>query len=411
MKKLTLFALSLITFLSFSVASSYSAVITVDMKDFAFDPPIVHINPGDTVKWENKTTTGVQHTSTSGTGCTPDGIWDSGFLNPNQTFERVFDTAGTFPYICTPHCLIGMVGTVVVGSQPTQNQTLFSGPASFSIKFTSTTPPDATGNQKFTSTTQPFTGTIKLIFKGDSLLADEEGCFVKFSGDDGTTFCALDASFIRTFSTRSTTDQLLLVGAGDSSRPVTGGNKTGPFFINSKGSLKKSSGAVVSISLNGSIGGGASDGEFVFSANFRATLTPVQNVVVITTTLSGDQEVPPVVTTGSGNAVFIITNTGAISGRVDFTGLSGNATAAHIHQGAAGVPGPVIIPLEGGLGVTAGEWTVPAGTVLTTDQLTALVAHLLYVNIHTGNNPGGEIRGQIIFPPGSNDACPGCWDY
>jgi hypothetical protein len=128
-------------------------------------------------------------------------------------------------------------------------------------------------------------------------------------------------------------------------------------------------------------------------------LTPVQNVVVIQTSLSGDQEESPVTTTGSGTAVFIVdVNTGAISGRVDFSGLSANTTAAHIHQGAAGVSGPVLIPLQGGLGVTAGQWTVPAGTVLTTDQLTALRANLLYVNIHTGNNPAGEIRGQLIFP-------------
>jgi hypothetical protein len=128
-------------------------------------------------------------------------------------------------------------------------------------------------------------------------------------------------------------------------------------------------------------------------------LTPVQNVVVITTALSGDQEVPPVGSTGSGNAVFIIdTNTGGISGRVDFTGLSANATAAHIHQGPAGTDGPDLIPLEGGLGVTAGRWTVPSGTVLSPDQLTALEADLLYVNIHTQGNADGEIRGQIIFP-------------
>jgi len=61
-----------------------------------------------------------------------------------------------------------------------------------------------------------------------------------------------------------------------------------------------------------------------------------------------------VTTTGSGTAVFIVdVNTGAISGRVDFSGLSANTTAAHIHQGAAGVSGPVLIPLQGGLGVTA----------------------------------------------------------
>jgi len=397
MKKSVLSVLLLIVYSSLFIGTAYSAIVSVDMKDNSFDPPIVHINPGDTVKWQNKGT--VQHTSTSGTDCVSAGIWDSGFLNPNQTFQQVFNTVGTFPYFCAPHCLIGMVGTVVVGNQTTQNPVQFSGLVTFSIKFTSVSPPNSSGNEKFVSTTESFNGTVKLILKNDTLLADETGCFVKFSGSDGTTFCVSDATFMRAFSTRGTSDQLLLVGTGDTSRSTIGGVEKGPFFLNSKGTLKESSGAVVSISLSGSIGGGASDGEFIFSATIRPTLTPVQNIVVIQTNLSGDQEASPVTTTGSGTAIFIIdTNTGAISGRVDFSGLSANTTAAHIHQGPAGTAGPVIIPLQGGLGVTAGEWTVPAGVVLSASQLEALRSNLLYVNIHTGNNPAGEIRGQLIFP-------------
>jgi hypothetical protein len=82
---------------------------------------------------------------------------------------------------------------------------------------------------------------------------------------------------------------------------------------------------------------------------------------------------------------------------VTFTGLTSNATAAHIHQGAAGVNGPVIVPLVGGAGATAGTWTVTPGAILTVAQLTALRASGLYVNIHTATNLGGEIRGQIVF--------------
>ena len=391
MKKVALSISSFIVFFSLSVSSFYAATVSVDMKDFSFDPPIVRINPGDTVKWENKGA--VAHTSTSGTGCTTDGKWDSGFLSPGRTFQRVFSTAGTFPYICIPHCFVGMVGTVVVGNQSAPNPVLFSGAASFSIKFTSVTPPDPSGNEKFTSTTESFNGTIKLILNNDALLADETGCFVKFSGADGTTFCVSDAAFMRAFSTRGTSDQFLLTGSGETSKPTSGGVERGPFFLSSKGSLKESSGVVVSISLSGSIGWGSSDGEFTFSATVKATLTPVQNAVVITTKLNGDQEAPsPVTTTGTGTAIFIVdTNTGAISGKVDLTGLSANATAAHIHQAPAGTAGPVTIPLQGGLGVTAGQWTVPAGVVLSPGQMAALKTNQLYVNIHTSNHPAGEI--------------------
>lgn len=123
--------------------------------------------------------------------------------------------------------------------------------------------------------------------------------------------------------------------------------------------------------------------------------------VTYTVALSGAQEVPPVVTGASGSATFVVDlSTGAVSGSVTFTGLSSNATAAHIHQAAAGVNGAVIVPLAGGEGLTAGVFNVPAGSVYTAAQLTALKTNGLYVNVHSVTNPGGEIRGQITTPPG-----------
>ena len=121
--------------------------------------------------------------------------------------------------------------------------------------------------------------------------------------------------------------------------------------------------------------------------------------VTLTTALSGAQEVPVVATPATGTSVLTVdVGSGAISGSVTFAGLTSNATAAHIHQGAAGVNGPVILPLAGGAGATAGTWTVPPGSILTVAQLAALRANGLYVNIHTATNLGGEIRGQILFP-------------
>ncbi len=119
-------------------------------------------------------------------------------------------------------------------------------------------------------------------------------------------------------------------------------------------------------------------------------------VMPVTATLTGAQEVPPVATAGTGSAVFSVNSvTGAISGTVSFSGLSSVAVAAHIHEGAAGVNGLIIIPLTGGIGLTRGTWMVPAGTVLTAAQLNALQAGGLYVQIHTQLFPAGEIRGQL----------------
>jgi CHRD domain-containing protein len=126
------------------------------------------------------------------------------------------------------------------------------------------------------------------------------------------------------------------------------------------------------------------------------TLPMASLVMPVTASLTGTQEVPPVVTAGSGSAVFSVNSiTGAISGTVSFTGLSSVAVAAHIHEGAVGVNGLIIIPLTGGIGLISGTWMVPAGAVLTAAQLGALKAGGLYVQIHTQLFPSGEIRGQL----------------
>ena len=89
-------------------------------------------------------------------------------------------------------------------------------------------------------------------------------------------------------------------------------------------------------------------------------------VMPVIASLSGGQEVPPVATAGTGSAVLSVNlATGELSGTLSFAGLSSVATAAHIHEGAVGVIGLIIIPLTGGIGLTSGTWTVPAGTVMT----------------------------------------------
>jgi hypothetical protein len=83
-------------------------------------------------------------------------------------------------------------------------------------------------------------------------------------------------------------------------------------------------------------------------------------------------------------------NSGAVSGSITVVGLT--ATAVHVHSGAPGVAGPVIIPLvETPAG--SGTWVVPASTPpLTADQISAFTAGNLYF---TAANLNGEIRGQI----------------
>ena len=107
-------------------------------------------------------------------------------------------------------------------------------------------------------------------------------------------------------------------------------------------------------------------------------------------TLSGDQEVPAVKTEAKGNGTITVKDDKSVSGSVTFSGMS--PTAAHIHEGAAGKNGGVIIPLT-----KKGDNTfeVPAGAKLTDAQYEAYKKGDLYVNVHTAANPGGEIRGQL----------------
>ena len=104
-------------------------------------------------------------------------------------------------------------------------------------------------------------------------------------------------------------------------------------------------------------------------------LGAASSAITITAILNGNQAVPPVATAGIGSAVLTVNFvTGGLGGTLSFSGLSSVATAAHIHEGAAGVNGPIIIPLAGAIGLTSGTWTVPPGTVMTAAQLAALRA-------------------------------------
>jgi hypothetical protein len=115
--------------------------------------------------------------------------------------------------------------------------------------------------------------------------------------------------------------------------------------------------------------------------------------VAMAATLEGTQESPtPVTTVATGTgAVAVDPVTLVLSGGITFSGVT--ATAAHIHTGAVGTSGSVLITLVMGAdGVSA---TIPAGTVLTPTQYDDLVEEKLYFNVHSTANPSGEIRGQI----------------
>ena len=106
--------------------------------------------------------------------------------------------------------------------------------------------------------------------------------------------------------------------------------------------------------------------------------------------LSGDQEVPPVSTSASGNGTITVSPNKSVTGNITVSGME--PTAAHIHEAAQGENGPVIIPLTKSSDTT---WSVPAGATLTDAQYKSYLAGNLYVNVHSAAHKGGEIRAQL----------------
>lgn len=121
-------------------------------------------------------------------------------------------------------------------------------------------------------------------------------------------------------------------------------------------------------------------------------------------TLSGGEEVPPVDTLARGTAIFRLNHDRTeLTYKLIVANIE-NVTAAHIHSGEVGVNGAVIVPLYTG-GLIEGMFNgilaegviseVSLGEEAFGDLLEMIMAGETYVNVHTSEHPGGEIRGQV----------------
>jgi hypothetical protein len=125
--------------------------------------------------------------------------------------------------------------------------------------------------------------------------------------------------------------------------------------------------------------------------------------------LTGAAERPNPVTTSAVGSAFFDVQGSTVRFRIEVENIQ-NVTAAHIHVGGTAVAGPIVVTLfEAGTsrpsftarGVLAESTFTQAdieavGGIATLDQLlTAMAAGGTYVNVHTTQNPAGEIRGQV----------------
>jgi len=106
--------------------------------------------------------------------------------------------------------------------------------------------------------------------------------------------------------------------------------------------------------------------------------------------LSGANEVPPVMTSATGSGTITVNADRSVVARVSVTGMT--ATAAHIHTGAAGANGPIAV---GFTKSNDNTFVAPEGAKMTEEQYAAYKAGNTYVNVHSAKNPGGEIRAQL----------------
>jgi len=102
---------------------------------------------------------------------------------------------------------------------------------------------------------------------------------------------------------------------------------------------------------------------------------------------------PGIGSSGKGTATAMLdTNTKTLTWTVDYSGLSGPATAAHIHGPAdPGANAGIVVPFTGNLASP-----IKGSATLTDAQMAQLEAGKWYVNIHTEANKPGEIRGQLV---------------
>lgn len=128
--------------------------------------------------------------------------------------------------------------------------------------------------------------------------------------------------------------------------------------------------------------------------------------------LKASNEVPKADSRATGTASFKVARDGrSISFRITGTRLEGAPQAAHLHLGRPGQNGPVLLLLEGSPftlptsgKVTAANFTPAGGVTSFAEAVTALKKGRLYVNVHTDEFPGGELRGQVKAPPKKRSA-------
>jgi plastocyanin len=157
---LRLAALSLVALVLFApTAGAQGKTMTVSIKNFAFNPSNTTVSAGTTLTWVNNDQTAHTVTATN-----PAGVFDSGTLQPGQSYSFKFDKPGTYAYHCEIHP--DMTGTITVSGASGSASASASPSSSASAMATSPTASAITSPTASASTQQlPSSGgsTLELV--------------------------------------------------------------------------------------------------------------------------------------------------------------------------------------------------------------------------------------------------------
>ncbi len=377
----------------FAVTSPLEAAThDVTASGFSFSPSSLSINVGDTVRW---TFAGGTHTTTSDTG-----LWNSGSRS-SGTFDHTFTSAGTFGYFCQPHIGFGMTGTIAVQAPVNQLPTVtLAAPANNTVLA-------APGTVKLSATANDTDGIVTRVdfFAGSTLLgvavkAPFEITVTLNSGPNSVVARAYDDDGGTADSNAAlvTVNSPARVGMGTI---TPAGNDMSLSFLDGGGPfvLQRTDDVFCNVWINDRI------------TTTRTTTTAAgdptkflrvadlaeRDTILFSALLNGAAERPnPVTTTATGSALFRLKGNHLVF-NITYSGLSGTATAAHIHGPApASGSANVLINLatfNGGAFGTGGS--LSGEVILSPTQKEHLLSGNTYVNVHTTANSGGEIRGQI----------------
>ena len=145
----------------------------------------------------------------------------------------------------------------------------------FPINITSTAE-TTSGDVTLQNFTINFSGRNDVGFSNDSPPGpDANGCYVSFSGDDGTTICIDQVSLLSAISKKQRSSApMRVVGTGTIMIPIGGNVNSGIAYIDVKGTWRFDPFGLASLTFNGKIGGGGQD--FVFTASFRTVFDYTQ---------------------------------------------------------------------------------------------------------------------------------------